>query len=119
MTMIIQRQGNPKTKGTKLTTTNATTLLTGNTVLTKTIDKIHWSADTGGSTLSIWWSDGVSDFYLMKGETEGANTRDSIENLHIVLENGFTLEAQAGTADKIDLTVTYFESTSQQEGGGG
>lgn len=110
MTLITQSSGTRITVGAKLTTTGATTILTGTANIVYTIDKIHWSVDTAGSTLDMWWSDGTNNFYIVKTESEGANTRDGIENLHIVLRNGYTLKAQAGTANKIDITVVALQT---------
>lgn len=114
MTLFANTGGLRKAFGTKLTTTAATTLLTGTADLTYTIDAIHWAVDTGGSTLSIWWSEGGIDYYLVELEAEPANSRDSIKDIHIVLRNGMTLKAQAGTASKVDITTVAIQSMKTQ-----
>ena len=114
MTVFATTSGQRKPFGTKLTDTSATTLVSGTADITVTIEAIQWSVDTAGSTLSIWWNDGTNDYYMVKGETEGANSRDMISDLGLVLRAGMTLKAQAGTANKIDITVIAIESQRTQ-----
>ena len=114
MTVFAQSSGQRIVTGKVLSTTAATTLITATADITHTVESIHWSVDTAGSTLSIWWNDGVADYYLMRGETEAANTRDQITDVHVVLRAGYTLKAQAGTASKIDVTVVTLQSNRSQ-----
>lgn len=112
MTVLIQTNGKRSAKGQKMTTTGATTILTGSSSLSYLIDAIRWSAAAGGSTLSIWWNDGTSDIYLMNAESKGANTSGQIEGLHIPIGRGCTLKAQVGTANVIDITAVYIETSA-------
>ena len=90
----------------KLTTTNATTIASvADAKRVLTLESVLICADAGGSTIDLWVTDGSTSYYLIKGKTIAANTYELLTDHHVVLTDGWSLKAQAGTANKIDITA--------------
>lgn len=119
MTLISPLNGTRVYKPAKLTTTNATTIATAAEKQALTIDSVRLSARAGGSTISLWVTDGTTSYYLAEDYALSANTALQIEGHHIPMRDGWSLKAQAGTANIIDVSAVLIQSNPTQPFGGG
>jgi hypothetical protein len=104
-----------KTAGAKLTTTSMTTVLSNaaasdkvykiNSILAANVDGLN-AAD-----ISISVYNGTTDFYIIKtmsvppDATQIVLTKES----YLYLEEGVSIRAQAGTANDVDILISYEE----------
>lgn len=93
-----------KPKGVKLTTTGATPVIAGPTSGSITVESLRYSCGAGGTSLSIWVTDGVTSWYMLNGATIAAGASVPIED-HIVLFSGWSINAQAADANRIDIIL--------------
>lgn len=110
MSMQIIGTGRQKPVGVKLTTTNATTIVAGPSAGIDTIEALCYSCGTS-TTLSLWLTDGTTNWYLLNGETIAANSHAIITDFPLQLLSGWSLKAQAGAADRIDIIAITARST--------
>lgn len=115
MTYTIQG-GAVQTKYTKLTTTAATTVLDGGQ--SGAIVVAIYAAEITGNTplLTIDHYDGTTATYLRNAKAMTAREEYGREVI-IVLKAGQLLRATAGTANQIDVMVTYINRDATAKGG--
>jgi len=108
MSMNIVNTGRQRPKGVKLTTADATTIMPGpaTDTVTRTLESLCYSCGTS-TTLSIWLTDGTTSWYILNGESIAANTHTIIDNLHLIIPSGWSLWAEAGDADRIDILAVF------------
>lgn len=114
MTLISPLVGTRIYKPVKLSTTNATTIAAAAEKQTMTVDSVRLSAGAGGSTISLWVTDGTNIYYLIEGYTLAANTVLQIEGHHVPMRDGWSLKAQAGTANVIFISTVLIQSNPTQ-----
>lgn len=108
MSMNIINTGRQRPKGVKLTTTDPTTIMPGPATDTavRTLESLCYSCGTS-TTLSIWLTDGTTSWYVLNTETIAANTHAIIDNLPLIIPSGWSLRAQAGAVDRIDILAVF------------
>jgi hypothetical protein len=111
MTMVIENTGRQPASMVNLTTTNATTIVSASAAGLDTVEAIRYAPD-GSVTLSIWATDGSTDWKILNNETVSA--ADTISDLHIQLGAGMSIKAQAGTANKVTVMAIVARSTQNR-----
>lgn len=104
------------TKATKLTTTSVTDIYTA-TKRTTILSVV--ASEIAGATpdFSLELYDGTTSYYIYSTKAMTADT-PIIFNEPFVLNNGWKLRATAGTANQIDILVTYAEPDATAMRGG-
>lgn len=104
-----------KTSGTKLTDTSVTTCLT-NAVDSSKVYKINniLASNVHGTLaadISISIYNGTTDFYIIKTISVPADATQVVitKESYFYLEEGISIRAQAGTANAIDVIISYEE----------
>lgn len=102
MSMYIPGAGRQRPVGVKLTTADPTPVVAGSALGIDTLESLSYSC-AASTTLSIWLTNGTTSWYLLNGETIAANTHAIISDHHLQIPTGWSLMAEAGAADRIDL----------------
>lgn len=108
MTMQIIQTGRQPPACVKLTTTDATTIVSGPSAGIDTLESLAYST-SASTTLSIWLTDGSTNWHILNGETvtEGR----VISDLPIQLKSGWSIRAEAGDADMVDIIAITARTT--------
>lgn len=115
MSFVTTQVGQTKTIGQKLTTTNVTTLYTATADVGAIIKSVSVCSINGASdTFSLLLNDGTSDFYIFKNLAISANTTELIYDHNPILRSGWTVKAQAGTANALDVVMVIAEAAKGQ-----
>lgn len=110
MTLFITNKGREKPIGKKLNSTSAIPIIEGNSRTILTLESLSISC-AASTTLSLWITDGTTIYYLKQGETISANTSSIISTMNIPFFDGWSLKAQAGAADRIDIIAIVSQDT--------
>lgn len=117
MGLYAPSQGN-RTKSGKTLSTDTTTLVrvpAGNAAQRATVESIHVACGNSNTALSIWWVDkNGTETFLLSGGVVAANNIFQITDLHLPLEGGESLKADAAAPDLLDVTVVFLQHTPQQ-----
>ena len=94
-----------------LTTTNATDVFTMPNATTAVIKSILVSEDSGNAdTITLTLTDSASAiFSLFKGKAVSANTTVELLTAPLVLAESEKITAQAATANRLHVVVSYME----------
>lgn len=120
--IFIQSNGERRTIGRKLDTADMTVIVPsvdeGKRV---TLESILISCDATPTAISVWYTDGTTNFYLMNAVSILANDSVPLRDHHVTLRPGWSLRCEASAAEHLDITTVVVESFSNKgrEGGGG
>ena len=106
MMPIVEINGSRETRGVKLTTNGLTEILAGPRSGFITLESLRYACGASGSTLTLQVTDGTTSWNLMNTQTVAANTSAAIED-HVVLKAGWSIQAQAADANRIDIVAVF------------
>lgn len=89
-----------------LASTGIVTLLSAPAKGWLTTESIRWTCAGTGTDLSIWLSDGSTNFPIKDAEAIAANESGVIED-HYLLRYPWSIKAQAAAADEITTTIVF------------
>jgi hypothetical protein len=112
MSLYAPSNGHRVFKPHNLSSTSAVELFKSAEKMMFTLESIYVFCDALGSTLSLWISDGTNDYYLLKAASLTATgpTPITVTEQHIPFASGWSLKAQAGTANQIGLHCVVMQS---------
>lgn len=112
MTLFTQSSGQRVLKASsRIDSASDTTLYAASEKRFATIESVWVSLSAAGSsTVSIWVTNGTTDYYLVEDATVGASSSFSITDHNIPLVKDWSLKCRAGTAGRVDVTAVLIES---------
>lgn len=115
MSFFTEQLGQAKTVGVKLTTTSSTEIYASAANRRASLKSLSICEISGGATtIDVSVSDGTTTWYIYKGMAVAANQTILLTEHNIPLLSGWTLDAQAGDANQIDLVAVLAEITGLQ-----
>ena len=79
-----------------------------------TVDSIRVACDGTSTPITIWYDTGTAIINIAKAHPVQANDEYDIKDINIFLRTGWSLKCKAGTANHLDITVVFFESSANQ-----
>ena len=114
MTIFAQTNGQRQLRAENLTTTGATLVVTSFEKSTITVESVTISAGAVASTISLSVTDGTTTWFLLNGVTISAHNAVVLDSQHIPLQPGWSIKAQAGTANTLSVLIVLFQSNQFQ-----
>lgn len=115
MTVITPAGGSPETWAKNLADTSDYTIATANEARAFRIESILAACASGGSTFSLWISDGVTDVYLLNETAIAANDYLQLEH-PLPLKSGWALKCKDHAGGKISVTAVLAITAKQTTG---
>lgn len=115
MTVITPAGGSPETWARNLADTSDYTIATANEARAFRLESIVAACTTGGSTFSLWLSDGVNDVYILNAKAIAANDYLKLEH-PIALKKGWALKCKDHIGAKISVTAVLAITAMQTTG---